>query len=426
MILATRHGNACVRSVGGMFTGIDAIPLPSVGVGLGVWSAAGRRVTPEMAVGLPAMLRAVRVYAETIAAMPLLTIEKTSEGNRERAEGCWQWELLYEKPNDTQKSPFNFKEFIVASIMARGNAYILKSKARGRLRGLYPISPKRVVPRYLKDGETLVYDVRSASGNVTTVDSSVMLHIPGALMDDPCIGVSPILLTANAIGSALAAEEFSGRYYDNDATPGGVIEFKQSGDSQAARDTRATWEDRHRSARNAHRVAALFGGATYKQVGVDAQAAQIVETQRWSVEQVARAMGLPAWILGGIDQNPRSTPEQRNSELLTFSIAPPLKRIEECLWGDDDLFPDKDLFPFFESNHLVRAEMFARYQSYSLARQGGWQSINDIRRKENEPPVEGGDIYQETPVGGAPNLQPGQQEPQSADDEVPADPEEVE
>lgn len=428
MILATRRGDMNARAVGGMFTGVDAIPLPSVGVGLGVWSHAGRRVTPEVASGLPAMLRAIRVYAETIAAMPLTIIEEKSDGTKERAKDCWQYELLHDKPNDMQKGSFPFKEFMVASAVARGNAFALKAKARGRVRALYPLSPKRVTPRYLKDGETLVYDVRNKQGEITTVTSEVMLHIPGMLLDDPLIGVSPILVNANAVGSALGSQEYAGRFFDNDATPSGVIQFKkQNADSQAARDTRSTFEDRHRGARNSHRIAALFGDAEYKQIGVDAEAAQIIESQRWGVDEVGRAMGLPAWILGGTDQNPRSTPEQRNSELLTFSFAPWLERFVEGFWSDPDLFPDKStLRPYFESEHLVRAELFLRYQSYSLARQGGWLSVNDIRRKENEPPVEGGDLYQQTPVGGAPNEGEGEPEPEDDEDEVPANPAEPE
>lgn len=405
MILATRHGDRQLRAEGGMFAGLSAIPLPSVGVGMGEWSVAGRRVTPEIAEGLPAALRGVRVLTEVLATMPLLTIRATEKGDKIRATDAWQWRLLHEKPNDTQKSPFTFKEYCVCSMVARGNAYCLKAKARGRVVALYPLSPRRVTPRYLKDGETLVYDVRNA-GAMKTVTEEDMLHIPGVLLDDPRVGVSPFTVAHNAIGSALGTEEYVGRFFDNDGSPGGVLEFPQSRDSQAAKDTRDAWEDRHRGARNAHRIAALYGGTKYKEIGLSAHDMQMIEAQKWNVEQVARILGLPAWILGGPDQNPRSTPEQRNTELVMFSLSPWMKRFEEGLHADDDLFPDKLLFPYFEADELVRAELALRYQAYLQARQGGWFSINDARRKENMPPIEGGDVYQITPVGGAPNLQP--------------------
>lgn len=420
MILATRHGDRAVRSVGGMFQGVDAIPTPAAGVGAGSWSVAGRRVTPETAAGLPAILRGVRLIAETIASFPLQTIARAANGNREPAEGSWQWDLLHDRPNDTQKTPFAFKEYVVASMVMRGNSYSLKAKSRGRVQALYPLRPSRVEPRYLKDGESLVYDVRSANGKVTTLDAEDLLHIPGFLLEDPLIGQSPIKVAANAIGTSLGVEEFAGRFFENDGSPGGVLNFTGTRDSQAAKDTRDTWEDRHRGSAKARRIAALFGGTTYQAIGVDAESAQLIESQRWSVEQAARVLGLPAWALGGTDQNPRSTPEQRNSELMTLGLGPWVVRFEEGLHADDDLFPDKSLFPHLDSDHLVRAEMLMRYQAYTLARQAGWLSINDVRGKENMPPIDDGDDYQVTPVGGAPNQQPGGGD--GAAEQVPADP----
>lgn len=115
---------------------------------------------------------------------------------------------------------------------------------------------------------------------------------------------------------------------------------------------------------------------------------------------------LPAWILGGHDASPRMTPEQRNMELLQFSFMPWLKRVAQPLHADDDLFPDKSLVPIHDVDGLLLADIAARTAAYLAARQAGWLSVNDVRFKEGLPPIAGGDQYQATPVGGAPNLQP--------------------
>jgi HK97 family phage portal protein len=409
MILATRHGDRELRSIGGMFAGDSAIPMPAIGVGLGAWSASGRRVTVESASGLPAILRGIRIISEAVASMPLLAIETDEEGDNRRAKETWQRELLHDSPNEQGTTPFTFKEYLTASMVARGGGFALKAKARGRVQALYPLRPSRVRPKY--KNEELVFDVTSGKGQTKTLTAEDVLYIPGLLLDDPSIGVSPITVAANALGTGLGAEEYAGRFFDNDATPAGVIKFTQSADSQAAKDSRDTWEDRHRGGRNAHKVAALFGGADYQSIGVTARDAQIIETQKWTVEQCARVLGLPGWLLGAeTGSRARVTPEEKNMEVMQFSINPWLKRFEEGLHADPDLFPDKTLYPVFDADHLVRADMGMRYEAYLKARQGGWQSVNDIRRKENEPPIEGGDDYQATPVGGAPNLQPGQGE----------------
>jgi hypothetical protein len=110
-------------------------------------------------------------------------------------------------------------------------------------------------------------------------------------------------------------------------------------------------------------------------------------------------------------------------ELLQFSFAGKFIGIEQALHADDDLFPDKELAPQFLADGMLRASTLMRYQAYVQGRQAGWLSANDVRLKENLPPIEGGDEYQVTPVGGAPNLQPGQGGEQPPDPEPePANP----
>ncbi len=406
MILRTASGRN--RELRDMFSGVDVVPLPSQA--LGNWSVAGRRVTPDRAASLPAMLRGIRFLAEGIAALPLIVYrgDPATPTSQAVVQHGSQFSILHDVPNGLQ-TPFDFMAYIVASLIGYGNAYLLKSKVDGKVLELWPLDPTRVTPKVNKDGTDMTYKVRVKPNDAVTVkmDRGDLIHIRGTLLNkDPYIGVSPILVAANAVGGALAAEEFAGRFYANDATPAGVIEFARGANTQEAKDTREAWEDRHRGAKNAHRVGVLFGGAKYQQIGISAEAAQIVQAQQWNVQVTANVLGLPVWALGGADPNPRSTPEQRNTGLLQFSFAPWLVRIEQALWRDDDLFPSKRLAPRFLADGMLRADMSLRYAAYLQGRQAGWLSVNDIRVAENQPPIEGGDTYQDTPVGGAPNLQP--------------------
>lgn len=399
-----------------LFGGRDAIPMPSQE--MGSYSVAGRRVTPEKAAGLTAVLRGIRVLGETAGSLPLLIYKETGT-NRTEAPDAPQWGLLRKAPNDLQ-SPFDFKAFLVASLIGHGGALILKAKARGAVQALYPVAPRRWSHVPASKGQAFKVVDGHKTVEVTLADA---IYIPGVLLDDPYVGVSPILVAANAIGTALAGEEYAGRFYANDATPGGVIQMPQGADSQQAKDTREFWEDRHRGGPNSHKTGVLFGGATYQTVGLSAQAAQIVESQRWGVEQAARSVGLPVWAVGGVDQNPRATPEQRNMDLLQHGAMPWLIRVEEGLGADRDLFPDDAVVPGFHMNALLRADMATRYGAYLQGRQAGWLSVNDIRLDEGKEPIEGGDEYQTTPVGGAPNLQPGEGGDPNAAEPPPNEPE---
>lgn len=406
MVIRTADGGQV--QVRDMFSGVDAIPLPSQAGGN--YSVAGRRVSTEKAVGLPAMLRGIRVLSETVGSLPVIVYrgDPSNPDTKTVVSDAPQYDLLSKKPNELQ-TPFDFKACIVASILGWQGAFILKAKSRGVVQELWPIDPSRVKVEH--KGTSMKYKVRlhpedAAEVTMTRAD---LIHIPGTLLKDPYVGVSPIITAANAVGTALAAEEFAGRFYENDATPGGVIEGSPNSTQQQAKEVKELWEDAHRGSRKARKIGALFGGSKYTQIGVDAQSAQIIETQKWSVDQVANVLGLPAWILGGADRNPRSTPEERNMELLQFSIAPHLVRIEQALHADSDLFPDKELAPQFLADGLLRASMAMRFEAWLKARQAGWMCADEIRSRENMPPLPDGTgkEFQMTPVGGAPNLQPG-------------------
>lgn len=416
MILRTPAGGRVhVRQ---MFGGTDTIPAPGMNPG---WSQSGKQVTAGTAVGLPAMLRGIRVLSETIAALPMIVQSGHRGSAALDAPDTPQWDLLHTRPNDVQ-TPYGFKAFMVASRIGHGGAYALKAKdpRTGAVLALYPIDPTRVTVKNTDAG--LRFKIRQGTDPAVTLTSSDVLYVPGVILDDPYIGVSPIIVSANAIGAALATEEYAGRFFSNDATPGGLIEIPHGVNSAQARETKEFWDEAHKGNAASHKTGVLFGGATFKTIGLDAQAAQLVESQSWNVDQTARVLGLPSWILGGTDQNPRATPEQRSEDLVRFSLLPHTVALEEALHADDDLFPDKRLFPSLVVDGLMRASMSERYEAHLKGRQAGWLNVDEIRADEGRPPLPdgAGQHYQTTPVGGAPNLQPGQEKPAVGDPEAAA------
>lgn len=402
--------------------GSSAIPTPGNEGLFGSWTVAGRRVTTADAVGLPAVLAGIRFLAETVATFPIEVCRETQDRQKERQTNSDQWRLLNTQPNERQ-TPFMFKAFMVASMIGHGGFAALKAKARKRVMALYPMDPTSY--SVVREGGEIVFKVRdpSQTTGIKTLTRKDVLYIPGVLLDDPEIGISPLRIHANAVATALGTEEYAGKFYANDATPRGVILAPFGADSQQATDAKKAWNEGGQGSSKAHQTRVLFSNATYQQIGVNAQDAQIIDAQRWSVEQAARALRLPNWALGVPEGPSRTTPEQRNMELLQFSIAPWLVRGEEGFHADDDLFPDKIDKPEFLATGILRADSLARAQAHLIERQGGWKSINDIRGEEGLSPIDGGDDYQVTPVGGAPNLQPAdQQQGNTEPDQAPANP----
>jgi len=394
-----------------LFSGVDRIPRP--GESSGAWSYAGRSVNFDSASGLPAVMACIRLISETAASLPLEIYQVVDGVTVEPEAYAAQANLLGREPNE-QATAFQVWSHTLGAMLGWGNAFLLKAKSNGEVVGLYPIDPSRVTPR-VEDGE-LVFYVRNAGTQQpndpkgTRLTKEDVLHVPGLLLTDPYIGVSPIAVHRNTLGTSIAQQEYAGRYYANDGSPGGVISVAGQMTKEKREEIREAWESRHRGTTSAHRVAVLTGGATFDTVGINLRDAQFIEGLEASTRDICRIFGVPAGMLDAEQFTSHATPEEDMARFL-LRLTPWMRRLESALENDKDLFPDVDIIGQpdndpcvrFDTNHLVRADINARFSAYTAARQGGWMSANEIREMENLPSVEGGDSVQVTPVGGAPN-----------------------
>ena len=405
MIIRTPTGNAEVRD---MFTGSSAIPAPSMNGLLTGWGSSARTVSAGDAIGIPATLAAIRLLAEVIGSLPMVVYEGNGD-ERERALNVPQWELLHIRPN-SETTPLGLWSYVTASLQTNGGGYLLKTKSRRKVQELYPINPAFIMPKRENGELVFKFQPPSEPSKAKTLTREDIVYIPGILLGDALIGVSPIAVQRQALGITVAQEDFQGSFYANGAAPRGVITHPGQPTTDQRRDMREGWDFQHKGPSNAGKVGLLWGGATYQPIQMTMSDAQFIESQRFSIEQIARIFRVPARLLGITDSSEtRITPEQHGMEFLTYSLLPWLIRLEQALYLDDDLFPDKSLFPEFLTDGLLRADTASRYAAYVQARQAGWLSANEIRRMENLPPVPGGDEVQATPVGGAPN--PGSTDP---------------
>jgi HK97 family phage portal protein len=383
--------------------GSSVIPPPYGGF----ISHAGQVVTIDSAGGLPAVSSAIIRLAELIASLPLIVY--TGEGGeRRRARESWQWRLLHDSPN-LDCSPFDFVFDVVACVESHGNAYVQKIKARGRVEELRVLDPALVVCRRDRTTGEKLFEVQATTGRLT-LSTAEILHVRGPTLKGGHVGLSPVQLHRNAIGNALAREEFSGRFIANDARPGVALKFPQTVNTEQAKSWAEAWNESHAGPRNARKTGVLGGGADIQLFPVSLEDAQFVETMRYGIAEVARMFRIPRSLLEEGELGQTSNEVERVAK---FSLLPRFRRIERAFAADPDLFAGSDLFPEFLADGLLRPDTVTKYRGYKDARQGGWVTANEVRGWENLPPLDGGDELQVTPVGGAPNEEPAPPDPGS-------------
>ena len=363
-------------------------------------TAAGKSVTERSAMQMTAVYSCVRILAEAIAGLPLHLYRYTDSGGKEKAIDHPLYQLLHDEPNPEMTS-FCFRETLMTHLLLWGNAYAqIIRNGKGEVIALYPLMPNKMEVDRDDKGQLYYSYSRSSEEAPTMKGSKVLLrpsdvlHIPG-LGFDGLVGYSPIAMAKNAIGLAIATEEYGAKFFANGAQPGGVLEHPGTiKDPQRVRDS---WQNTFGGSGNANRIAVLEEGMKYTPISISPEQAQFLETRKFQLNEIARIFRVPPHMVGDLEKSSFSNIEQQSLEFVKYTLDPWVIRWEQSLMrallSEDE---KKAYFLKFNVEGLLRGDYASRMSGYATARQNGWMSANDIRELENLeliPPEEGGDLY---------------------------------
>jgi phage portal protein, HK97 family len=363
-------------------------------------TTSGKTVNERTALQTTAVYACVRILSETIASLPLHVYRYTEGGKAKDTEHVL-YTLLHDEPNPDMTS-FVFRETLMSHLLIWGNAYsqILRDRS-GQVIGLYPLLPDQMSVHRSEKGKLFYVYNRYEEDNPNfqekgsiVLSQEEVLHIPG-LGFDGLIGYSPIALAKNAVGMTLACEEYGASFFSNGANPGGVLEHP--GILKDPGKVRDSWNAVYQGTRNAHKVAVLEEGMSYKQIGIPPEEAQFLETRKFQINEIARLFRIPPHMVGDLEKSSFSNIEQQSLEFVKYTLDPWVVRFEQAL-KKSLLLPEekKTHFIKFNVDGLLRGDYQSRMNGYAIGRQNGWLSTNDIRELEELnpiPPEEGGDLY---------------------------------
>ena len=369
-------------------------------------TSSGKYVTERSAMQMTAVYCCVRILSEAVASLPLQFYRYTDDGGKEKAVEHPLYFLLHDEPNPEMTS-FIFRETLMTHLLLWGNAYsqIIRN-GKGEVVALYPLMPDRMKVDRDEHGrlyyEYTVYDSDDVDGRKGTnkVGRTVrlqphdVLHIPG-LGFDGLVGYSPIAMAKNAIGLAIATEEYGSKFFANGAAPSGVLEHP--GTIKDPSKVRESWQATFGGSGNANKIAVLEEGMKYTPISISPEQAQFLETRKFQIDEIARIFRVPPHMIGDLEKSSFNNIEQQSLEFVKYTLDPWVSRWEQAMVRAL-LTPDEKKKYFFKFNvdGLLRGDYQSRMNGYATARQNGWMSANDIRELENLdriPAEQGGDLY---------------------------------
>ncbi len=363
-------------------------------------TTSGKPVTERSAMQMTAVYSCVRILAEAVAGLPLHLYRYKDGGGKEKAIDHPLYLLLHDEPNP-EMSSFVFRETLMTHLLLWGNAYAqIIRNGKGEVVALYPLMPNKMTVDRDADGQ-LYYQYNRGSEEAPTMKGvtvnllpSDVLHIPG-LGFDGLVGYSPIAMAKNAIGMAIACEEYGAKFFANGAAPGGVLEHP--GTIKDPQRVRESWQSTFGGSGNANKIAVLEEGMKYTPIGISPEQAQFLETRKFQINEIARIFRVPPHMVGDLEKSSFSNIEQQSLEFVKYTLEPWLIRWEQSIQRSLLSSHEKPLyFAKFNVDGLLRGDYASRMQGYATARQNGWMSANDIRELENLdriPSEDGGDLY---------------------------------
>ena len=363
-------------------------------------TTSGKSVTERSAMQMTAVYSCVRILAEAVAGLPLHLYRYNDDGGKEKAIDHPLYRLLHDEPNP-EMSSFVFRETLMTHLLLWGNAYAqVIRNGKNEVVALYPLMPNKMSVDRDSSGQLYYSYYRGTDEAIRDKEHTVILkptdvlHIPG-LGFDGLVGYSPIAMAKNAIGMAIACEEFGARFFANGAAPSGVLEHP--GTIKDPSRLRETWQSQFGGASNSGKVAILEEGMKYTPISISPEQAQFLETRKFQINEIARIFRVPPHMVGDLEKSSFSNIEQQSLEFVKYTLDPWVIRWEQSLQRALLNFSEKEKYFFkFNLEGLLRGDYQSRMNGYAIGRQNGWMSANDIRELENLdriPTEEGGDLY---------------------------------
>ena len=349
-------------------------------------------VNEEMAMTVSAVFACVRVTAEDVASLPLGLYRRLERG-KEKAHDRPLHYLIHDSPNPDMTA-FAFKECMMTNLLLWGNAYaqIIRDKHRNII-SLHPLLSSRVIVKKNAEGKR-VFIYTNDKGVSYELAREQVFHVAG-IGYDGLTGMSPISIAREAVGLAKTTEIYGNTFFKNNARPGVVLEHP--GQLKDPENVRQSWEKVYKGANNANKIAVLEEGMKLREIGIPQKDAQFLETRQFQLNEICRIFRVPPHLVADLSRSTFSNIEHQSIDYVVHTLRPWLVRWEQAInlqllheWERGEYFSK------FNVDALLRGDFETRMRGYSVGRQNGWYSANDIRELEDLNPIpteKGGDEY---------------------------------
>lgn len=361
-----------------------SVPMPT----------AKRVVSPDEAMAISTQYACVKLIANAVSSLPVMVYQNDNGRRTPIGRDSRLWQVLHCRPN-AYMTTVDFWNCLIPQFLLRGNAYAqIRRDEQGDLVGLYPLSSDMMTPYVDKNGDLSYLYMRD--GKQIPLFADEVFHIKD--MGNGFAGIAKAELMSASLYEAKATQEFATANADLFGKPSGILSIDNvldrtpdplTGMSQADALRQSVMDYRS----GAGRLIVLEAGMKYQAAAMTPEQLQLLETRKFSLEEVCRWNGVPPILVGAPGASTWGTGiAEIMSGFYKLTLAPLLKNIEQAL--EMRVLTDEEresVTVEFNFDALLRGDIKTRYDAYSIAVRNGLKTRNEIRQLENDEPREGAD-----------------------------------
>jgi len=348
-------------------------------------------VSQDVVLANHAVFTCISLISSDISKMPALLKGKTSDGIWQDIDKDNPIARLLAKPNSIQTRIQFFESWLISKL-AHGNTYVLQVRdAKGDVKEWRVLDPNRVTPLVSDDGAVfyqLMADNISGLDTSVTVPAREIIHDRFNCLFHPLVGLSPIFACGISAMQGFYIQNGNALFFKNGGKPAGVLTLPGSVSKEKIAIIKESWESGY-SGENAGRTAVLADGATYAPMAMSAADSQVVEQLKMTAEIIFSTFHVPLYK-GGIGNLPAvSNIEALDQQYYSQCLQSLIEAMEILM--DEGLALDKKTGVEFDLDVLLRMDTQTRYKVLGDGVKSALLSPNEARKKENMPPVVGGE-----------------------------------
>ena len=364
-----------------------------------LYASSGVTVNVDTALGVPAVWAAVNFIAGTIAGLPLHVYRKDADGGRSKVDS--ELSLILHDVINEDMSSFEWRKYSFEQVLTGGRSVTyIERNSLGQILNLYPLDPTKVRVERLIDGRK-IYRI-----DAKVYEAKEVLDLPFMLKANMTDARGPISQNKDAIGMAIAASRYGSKAFQSGGIPPAVLQGPfQSGAAanRASEDVAATTL---KLAKEGRPIMALPLGHELKTIGFTPENMQLLELQRFSIEQIARIYSLPPVFLQDLTHGTFSNTEQQDLHFVKHTVKRWVEQFEQEM-NLKFFGRGSDFYVEFNVDGLLRGDLKSRMEAYATSIQNGIRTPNEVRAIENMEAMPNGDdllIQGATvPLGSQPN-----------------------